>query len=283
MNKKTEILYLGPEGTYSEIAAKKFFSTLDKSKYNLVKFPSIRKMIEYIDKNPESIAVIPVENSIEGIVRETVDNIIKTQNEDIHAFKEIIIPINNCLVSKNTDITKIKTIYSYTQAIAQCQNWVLNTLGDDIKVITTSSTSEAAKLLCDKDDTHAAIASAETASIYHLNILAENINDENDNKTRFLCFGLERSEITGHDKTAIAFSTLNKAGALVDVLSIFKKYNLNLSYIDSRPSKKFLGNYNFFVDIDGHVYEEKVQKAIQEIIPMTSFYRFIGSFERHSD
>jgi len=278
-----KILYLGPEGSNTEIAMEKAICVLGLDGYEKSRVCNVKKIIETVDNNPDYMGVIPIENSIEGLVRETVDNIIRTKSH-VKVFQEIILPICNCLIAKTTDITKITKVISHPQALAQCQNYIAEKLQQDkeknIQLINSTSTSEAVKSLIDLDETYAAIGNQRAASLYGFNVLDTNINDEKDNKTRFVCIGYHLSTPTGFDRTSIAFSVCNKAGALVDVLTVFKENNINLSYIDSRPSKKNLGEYTFFVDFDGHIENENVMEVIHKISPFTTFYRFIGSYPK---
>ena len=146
-----------------------------------------------------------------------------------------------------------------------------------------ASTSYAAKSLQDLNESYAAISSEETAELYGAKILDKAINDEKDNKTRFVCIGKKYPGKTSNDMTSFAFTTLNRPGALVDVLSILKDYGLNMSHIDSRPSKKVLGEYMFYIDIDGHTEDENVKEALNKIKPITTFYRLLGAYPKFKE
>lgn len=277
----TRIAYLGPGGSYCEMAKDKL---LDK--YDI--YPSeeplnmISRVIDFVDKNPNTIGVIPIENSIEGTVRESSDALIKTENKNIRILSEIVIPIKHCLLSKVTELYSITGVISHPQALAQCHNFIQNNLPLNLDIVRASSTAEAARSLDRYNLTYSAIGSQKTAQLYNLNIICENINDDPSNKTRFALIGDFDTPITGHDKTSIAFSTENISGALLEILKIFSKYNLNLSYIDSRPSKTKFGQYTFYVDFDGHIKDETVKKATEEIKEKSTFYRFIGSYEKYT-
>lgn len=270
-----KLFYLGPEGSYTQIAAE-----LIASGEVLTPSNSIKKIITSVDENPKAKGIMPLENSLEGIVRESIDNIIRTKDPSLKIIKEVILPISHCLVTKAKDLNQIDTIYSHPQALGQCQNYINNNMHANIKIIATASTSEAVKMIQDKDDSYAAIANEKAASLYKINILEKEINDEPDNKTRFVLLGREQLEKTGNDKTSFAFSTQNKAGALVDVMSILKKHNINLSYIDSRPSKKVFGTYTFFIECDAYIKDTNLKEAIEEIKPLTTFIRFVGSYPK---
>lgn len=273
------IAYLGPGGSYTEMAKDIFCK-----KYNLdgyqVPMKSIKTVLEFIDETPNAVGILPIENSIEGAVRETIDNLIRTKNSNIRILSEAIIPVKHCLLSRTTEFYSISGIISHPQAIAQCQNFIHTELPRHLNIIEVASTAEAARKLQDYNLTYAAIGSEKTAEIYNLNILKENINDDPDNKTRFALIGDFETEKTKHDITTIAFSTENKPGALLEILKIFHDYEINLSYIDSRPSKTKFGEYTFFVDFDGHISKEKIQKVLKKVKKHTQFYRLVGSYER---
>ena len=280
-----KLLYFGPKGSYTQRAMNKAIVLLNLSGYETEPRPYISDIIFELDKNSDYIGVLPIENSIEGIVRETVDTIIRTKN-DLKIFQEILIPISHCLCNISGDFSSVKTIISHPQALAQCNGYIRNLrekLGRDIKTQSTSSTSQAVKSLSELDETFAAISSPETAELYGTKILEKAINDEKDNKTRFICVGRTYPNRTGNDMTSIAFTTQNRPGALVDVLSILKDYNLNMSHIDSRPSKKTFGEYMFYIDIDGHIEDENVKFAIEKIKPLTTFYYMLGSYPKFKE
>lgn len=270
------IVYLGPEGSYTEIAANFAAKKLDCNDYQYIIEPSIIKVIQSIDNNKGFIGIVPVENSIEGIVRETVDNLLKTKSE-IFITSEIIVPISHCLISRSRDLSKITNVISITQALAQCRSFLANNLGN-AEQITTTSTSEAVRQLHNLPGSYAAIGSFRASQVYQLNVLAEGINDVKDNLTRFVSLDSYVPEPTGNDKTSIAFSTCNEPGALVNVLLTFQQNNINLSYIESRPSKKVFGEYTFFIDFEGHIKDAHIKETIEKITPMIHFYRFLGSY-----
>lgn len=279
-----KLLYFGPEGSYTQKAMNKSIELLDLKEYSIKECLNIGDIINSIEENDDYIGVIPIENSIEGVVRETVDKLIRTKS--ISIFQEIIIPVAHCLCNSSGDITKTRKIISHPQALAQCAGYIKNLsekLNYNIEVLPVASTSQAAKSIKDLDESYSAIASPETAEFYGAKILDTSINDEKDNKTRFVCIGKINPDKTSNDTTAFAFTTLNKPGALIDVLSIFKEHNLNMSHIESRPSKKVLGEYMFYVNIDGHIQDENVKKAFEKIKPFTTYYKFLGSYPKYSE
>lgn len=269
-----KILYLGPKGSYTELAAEKSTQNQELTATN-----SIKKIIDTIDQNENIFGMIPIENSIEGIVRESIDNLVRTKDEKIQIVKEIILPISHCLITKSVKIENIKKIYSHPQALAQCNNFITKNM-PNAEIIATSSTAEAVRQISKENETFAAIANEKAAQIYQIPILMKEINDEKDNKTRFVLIGRKQLPKTGKDRTSFAFSTLNKAGALADVMNVFKKHLINLSYIDSRPSKKEFGTYTFFIECEAYITDENIQTALKEIESLTTFIRFIGSYPK---
>lgn len=274
-----KVSYLGPGGSYTEMA-KDLFCTRYEINAQQEPMRTIKSVLEFVDENPNTIGILPAENSIEGAVRETMDNLIRTKNPNIRILSEVVMPISHCLLSRTTEIYSITGIISHPQALAQCQNFIHNEMPRNLNIIETTSTAEAARKLQEYNLTYAAIGSEKTAEIYNLNILKCNINDDHDNKTRFALIGDFETLKTQNDNTTLAFSTENKSGALLEILQIFHDYNINLSYIDSRPSKTKFGEYTFFVDFDGHISDEKITKLTKEIKNRTHFYRFVGSYER---
>lgn len=277
MNEKQKIAYLGPKGSYTEVATEAILRDFTNKDFTYEAHNSIIKVIELVNSDINYVGIVPIENSIEGIVRETVDNLLNTR-EGVYITKETIIPISHCLISKSKNIGKINKIMSIGQALAQCQHYISRTFSKNAELIYTTSTSEAVKQLIDLPDNYAAIGNAKAAEIYGLNIIEYEINDIKDNKTRFVCLGSHIPKPTGNDKTSMAFFTSNEPGSLVNILNAFKENNLNLSYIESRPSKEIFGEYTFFIDFDAHIQNKNVQAAIDKISPLLSWYRILGSY-----
>ncbi|MBS6602179.1 MAG: prephenate dehydratase [Brachyspira sp.] len=275
------IAYLGPSASFSEMAKDLFCTRYNISAYP-IPMPTIRQVIEYVENNPETLGVLPVENSIEGTVRETLDTLMHSKNQNIKILSQIIMPIRHCLLARTTEFYSITGgVISHPQALAQCQNFIHNELPRNIRHIETSSTAEAARSLADYNLTYAAIGSEKTAEVYNLNILRENINDDKSNRTRFILIGDFETEKTGRDRTSIAFATENKPGALMEILNIFYQNNINLSYISSRPSKQEFGDYIFIVNFDGHVKSKKILDTLSKVREKTTFMKFLGSYEKN--
>ena len=274
-----QIAYLGPQGSFSEMAADVFCG-----KHKISAYPNpqktIRQVIEFVDTNPNTLGVIPLENSIEGSVREALDHLMITINPNIKILSQTIMPIRHCLLSRTTEFYSITGVISHPQALAQCQNFIHDEMPMNLNLIEAASTAEAARSLANYNLTYAAIGSEKTAEIYNLNILRENINDDKNNQTRFALIGDFEKEETGNDKTSLIFATENKPGALLEILHIFYENDINLSYISSRPSKIKFGDYNFIVNFDGHVKNHKILNTLKEVKEKTTFMRFFGSYEK---
>lgn len=273
------VAYLGPQASFTEMA-KDYFC----DKFNINAYPTplttIRQVVEYVDSNPDTLGVLAVENSIEGTVRESLDNLMSTQNPNIRILSEYYMPIHHCLLARTTEFSSITGVISHPQALAQCQNFIHNEMPFNVNIIETPSTAEAARSLQNYNLTYASIGSKKTAETYNLNVLKENINDDKTNQTRFILIGDFETEETGNDKTSLAFSTENKPGALLNILEIFMQNNINLSYIASRPSKHRFGDYIFIVNFDGHIHNQKIMDTIQQIKEKITFMRFLGSYKK---
>ena len=278
ISKIRKLLFLGPNGSYSDFAKNKFIDAynLNCVSTNLKSISSVIKALK--DENAEDIvAVIPIENSIEGIVRETLDNLSSLKKEGIKIIAETTMNVEHALVCHGK-LRDIKIIRSHPQALAQCKQFIHANFPDTLIEEATLSTSAAIKSLNKADKTVAAIGSPECAKMYNVPVINEKINDEENNKTRFILLGKFLAPQTNKDKTSITFSTENKAGALSKILTILDSYNINMSYIDSRPSKKELGEYVFYIDFEGHILDEKVQMAFADIKPLVKMFHIIGSY-----
>jgi chorismate mutase/prephenate dehydratase len=271
MFKEIKVAYLGPEGTFTHLAAMKKFG--EKAKYIPVK--TIDEVFKEVEKKRADYGVVPVENSIEGIVTHTLDVFLES---DLKIISEISLEIHHYLLSREKSIKRIKKIYSHPQAIAQCRNWIGENL-PDAEIYETESTISAVKKVI-KEKNAAAIASEIASSMYNLNIIAERIEDFRENITRFLVIGNEFAEKTGNDKTSILFSIKDRVGALHDILSYFKEEKINLTKIESRPSKKKAWEYVFFVDFIGHKDDINVKKALRNVEKSSIFLKVLGSYPK---
>ncbi len=273
LNHVDKILFLGAEGSNTQCAMYDFMAYFGIN-CECESISTIKKIIDITDSNPNVMGVVPVENSLEGIVRETVDNLLTVKSE-LTILAEKILPISHCLFGSGK-IKDITTIISHPQALRQCQNFISDNFGTKVNLVCADSTSQAVKSLQNKDKSYAAIGNELCEEIYGVKILKKNINDTNDNQTRFALLGNFLPEKINPTRTSVAFSTKNEAGALLRVLDVFKKYNLNLVYLESRPNKASLGEYIFFADIDKGINE--IFLALDEIKSYCSFYKLLGSY-----
>lgn len=225
--------------------------------------------------------IVPIENSIEGPVGLTLDLLAHKINLNIEG--ELIIPINhNLLVDEDNydniiDINTIKDVYSHSQALAQCQNFLEN---HNMKTHFTLSTAAAAKSIKGKIGV-GAIGTLKAAELYGLKAIDKNIQDIKNNQTRFIVLSKDQTEISGNDKTSILFSLFDdNPGGLHDILGIFAKNNINLTKIESRPSKEGLGKYIFFVDFEGHKNEDIVENILNTIEEKVSYLKILGSYPK---
>ena len=278
-SKIRKLLFLGPRGSYSDFAKNKFIDAFDLNcvSTNLKSISGIIKALK--DENNEDMAaVIPIENSIEGIVRETLDNLSSLKKEGFKILAETTLNVEHALIGFCDKKSEIKVVRSHPQALAQCKRYLQANFADSLIEEATLSTSAAIRSLSKEEPSITAIGSVECARMYDIPVVEEKINDEENNQTRFIFLGKFLAPQTGNDKTSITFSTENKAGALSKILTILEENNINMSYIDSRPSKKELGEYVFYIDFEGHINDEKVQKAFDKIKPLVKMFYVIGSY-----
>lgn len=270
------LAYLGPQGTNSETAALAYARILAETtdeKIILHPYPSIAQTIQAVAKKEVNLAVAPVENSTEGSVPITLDTL--WQHEQLKIQQELVLPIPHVFLSRGTSRHGIKTVYSHPQALAQCQRWLEKEL-PTVKLIPTNSTTEALSYI-NQDPTSAAIASPRAAKLYDLPILATNINDYPDNCTRFWIIGLN-SKTVGN-KITLAFSVpANVPGALVKPLQVFASKEINLSRIESRPTRRSLGEYLFFIDLETQNHSPLTEEALTELNTYTEIVKVFGQY-----
>lgn len=240
----------------------------------LVPYCTIPAVMESVTNGESSLGVVPIENSIEGPVGITLDSL--AHKFDLKIHDEIIIPINqNLIVNPGCTMDDIEDVYSHQQAISQCREFISKY---NIQPHYAISTARAAKEIIGHNN-KAAIGNAKSAELYGLEILKANIQDTDNNETRFVVLSKYDHEVTGKDKTSIIFSIYeDRPGGLYRILGIFEKNNINLTKIESRPSKKGLGKYLFFVDFNGHVEDDVVQNILKEIDDNTYFLKVLGSY-----
>lgn len=270
LEENLKIAYLGPEATFSYQASLKLFG----SKVDFVSKKTLADVIEEVEKQRADFAVVPIENSNEGSVNTTLDELVNT---NLKVINEINMRVSHCLLSK-TKLENIKTVYSHYQALAQCSNWLHKNL-PNTEIVTVNSTTQAAQLAL-KNIKSAAISSEVAAKVYNLNILFKSIEDSKDNWTRFFVLGHSISNKTGNDKTSIIFTIKDRVNTLYNILSEFSKRNINLTKIESRPTKKKVWQYIFFIDFEGHISDKKVIYAIEKIEKYCIFLKVLGSYPK---
>ena len=283
MENQKRIYFLGPKTSYTDVAKEELKKRFNLTSYEDVEKPTITSVAAELShlENNESLAVLPIENSIEGIVKEAIDNISRIEDNDVKIIGECVVPIRHCLVTYAENLHDVKTIISHPQAISQCFDYIYKTFGEGVVYRPDSSTAHAVKHLSPDDKTIAAIGSRYSADFYGKPVKDEGINDEPHNSTRFLLVGkLNLPKQDCEYKTSITFSTDNKPGALCDILTILRNYDINMSHISSRPSKKELGEYTFYIDIDGKITDDKVSKAVFEILQQVVMFKHLGTYPK---
>ena len=271
--------YLGPEGSFTHQALVNYLEKIRKN-IQIISFQTISQLIDAVSSGKIENCLVPVENSIEGSVGETLDGLIKT-SQKVTINSEIIIPIEHCLITKKKNLTEVKKVLAHSQALSQCQTYLKRFLPDAELEPTTSNSIAVKKISESQNGNEAAIGPKMAAEIYKVPVLEAGINDEKENFTRFVLVGTETPAPSGRDKTTIAFGVpYDKPGTLVGVLQSFAKEKINLSRIESRPSKKALGEYIFFIDLELHREDAPLKGALSEVVSEFSFYRWLGSYPR---
>lgn len=273
LERPLRIGFLGPDGSYSHQAAEaKFGASVEYD--NLADIPMI---FDAVHRRDIDYGLVPIENSTEGSVVVTLDALGETS---ARICAEVLIAIHHNLLA-NCDPPEITRIYSHPQALAQCRGW-LNTQFPNVERIATSSTSRAAKLAAEEPGA-AAVASSLAAKLNDVHIQFENIEDNPNNTTRFLIIGHQSTKPTGDDKTALMFTTEHKAGALTEVLNVFRDFGLNLTHIDKRPSQRVNWEYSFFADLMAHEEQDVFKEAAAEAKKHCVQLSILGSFPRATE
>jgi chorismate mutase/prephenate dehydratase len=267
-----KVAFQGERGAYSESAVYAFFGAHTEVK----PCRDFKDVFENVLKQETTFGVVPVENSLEGSVNQTYDLFLKY---DLKVCGEVIVKIEHCLISNpNTSLAAVKAVYSHPQALAQCRNF-LEQLGREL--IPTYDTAGSVKMLKEKGlKDAAAVASERAAEIYGMKILARDIADNKENYTRFFVLSQKDAAVTGKDKTSIIFSATHEPGSLYHALGEFAKRNINLTKIESRPTKQTPWEYNFYLDFEGHRNEERCAQALQALEKYASVIKILGSYPK---
>lgn len=270
------LAYLGPAGTNSETVAINYLQWLKQNTGQVAEmfaYTSISQALRAVAIEEVERAIVPVENSIEGSVALTLDSLWQWENLKIQ--QALVLPIVHALISKATKLEDLRVVYSHPQALGQCQGW-LDQFLPQVQRFPTNSTTDALHYL-EEDLTSGVISAPRAAQIYGLPILAERINDYADNFTRFWVVGLTSTTVGSH--TSLAFSVpANVPGALMYPLQIFASRGINLSRIESRPTRRSFGDYLFFIDVEADLQSVALQSALQELTDHTEMLKIFGSY-----
>lgn len=263
------VAVLGPEGTYTELAARQHFG----STMSIDLLSTIDEIFRSTQNGKTDFSVVPVENSTEGGVNATLDQLVKT---DLTICGEINLKISHNLLGQNVQLTSIQTVYAHGQALAQCREW-LNDHLPGVKLVAVSSNAQAAKWAAD-DPTAAAVAGAGAAKIYGLQTLAESIEDEANNTTRFLILSNRYTPPSGDDKTSLLLSCRNRPGALFSLLKPLFDRKIDMTKIESRPSRTGLWEYVFFIDVTGHIDDPEIAQGLEELKAEAGLFKCLGAY-----
>jgi len=270
LEKPMRVGYLGPEGSFSHMAAmRKFGASIE-----YLPLADIRAVFEEVVREHVDLGLVPIENSLVGGVGETMDAF---ASHDVRVCAEVLAEVHHNLLA-NCGPEEITMIASKPEVFAQCRNWISRSFRK-VDLIPVASTARAAEM-ARQQERLAAIGSALAAELYGLKIVFANIEDTAANTTRFLVIGTVSPKPTGTDKTALMFTTAHQAGALVEVLNVFGRAGVNLTNIDTRPSKRRNWEYYFFVDCEGHIDDEPVARAVEEARRHCLELHVLGSFPR---
>lgn len=271
LEKPLTVAFLGPEGTFTQQAARKHFG----HGIETLSLASIDEVFREVESQSAQFGVVPIENSTEGVITHTLDSFLTSS---LLICGEVNLRIHHNLLSRETSMAEIREIYSHQQSFAQCRRW-LDRFLPNVRRMSVSSNAEAARRV-ESVPHSAAIASDLAAKLYDLNIIEKNIEDEPNNTTRFLVIGNVSAERTGIDKTSLVVSTGNQAGALHGMLAPFATHGVSMTKIESRPSRQGMWSYVFFIDIEGHQSDPNVSRALEDLGQKASLLKVLGSYPK---
>lgn len=269
LEKTMRIAFLGPQGTYSEEAARKQFGGAAEPE----PCASIGEVFRRVESGFAGYGVVPVENSSEGGIGVTLDLLLATT---LRICAEVVLPIHHCLMTTASGTDGATVVYAHAQALGQCNEWLSRHLPGAQRVPVASNAEAARRASAEPGTT--AIASRAAAELYGLNVVAENIEDEPSNTTRFLVIGNQEVNPSGRDKTSLVMSAPNRPGGLQELLAPFARHSVSLSRLESRPSRQGLWEYMFFIDIEGHQRDEPVARALAELRDNAAFLKILGAY-----
>ena len=271
LEQSLKVSFLGPIGTFSHSAVLKHFG----ESIEFCSAEGIDQVFQQVRSGACDYGVVPIENSIEGVINQTLDLLMIS---NLKIFGEVELRINQCLMSSTNNRKKVTKIYSHQQSLSQCRTWLDSNM-PGLERVAVASNAEAARL-AKNDEAIAAIGGIANAEIYKLKILDQNIEDVSDNSTRFLVISDKDIPPSGDDKTSLLFSMPSKPGALLNMLQCFADNNINMTRIESRPSRQELWEYIFYVDIEGHAQDKIISKAMRRLKSEASMVKLLGSYPR---
>ncbi len=269
LEQQLTIAYLGPAGTFSEAAAIKHFGHAAKG----LACATIDEVFLAVERGEAHCGVTPVENSTEGAVNRTLDLLF---NSVLKICGEVMLRVRQHLLRKGEGTAGIEVVYSHAQSLGQCHEWLNKNLAG-VKTIRVTSNGEAARMASENPNS-AAIAGELAAERYGLSIVARDIEDEPNNTTRFLVLGKEEVAPSGRDKTSLVLSAKNRPGALLELLAPLAGHGIGLSKLESRPARSGAWEYVFYLDIDGHVSDPNIQRALAAMEEYCTFLKVLGSY-----
>jgi len=265
------VAFLGPEGTFTQEAALKHFGNFAQT----APLGAIDEVFREVESGAAHFGVVPVENSTEGVINHTLDMFI---GSSLKICGEVTLRVHHNLLGKGADAAGATRVLSHQQSLAQCREWLDANL-PRLERVAVASNAEAARQAA-KDPGVVAIAPASAAGIYGLNVLAKNIEDRPNNTTRFLVIGTLETEATGQDKTSVMVSGRNRPGALHHLLAPLSRHRINMTRIESRPSRQAMWEYVFFIDFEGHIKDRKVRKMLDALEKEAAMLKWLGSYPR---
>jgi chorismate mutase / prephenate dehydratase len=271
LEQQMRISYLGPEGTYSEEAARSRFGAMAE----LVPCDTLDDVVRLVEQGRAEVAVVPIENTTEGSVSRTLDLLLTTP---LQVCGEALLPIHHQLLSSDDQLDTIDEVVAHPQSLAQCREWLARHIPS--ATLRAVASNGAAARAAANEAGRAAIASKRAVRLYGLSVLAANVEDDPANTTRFLMLGTAPTQPTGTDKTSLVCSVPNKAGSLEGLLAVFADYGINMTKLESRPAAQGLWDYVFYIDIDGHQEDQDVARALELLGERATFVRVIGSYPK---
>ncbi|MDZ4202806.1 MAG: prephenate dehydratase [Gallionella sp.] len=263
------VAYLGPQGTFSEQATLKRFGSAVHGQPCV----SIDEVFRSVENGSAQYGMVPVENSTEGAIGRTLDLLLSS---NVRICGEVMLQVHQCLLSNENALSLIRKVYSHPQSFGQCQGW-LNTHLPHAERITASSNADAARLAA-AESYAASVGGVQAAEHFRLKVLAENIEDDSRNTTRFLVLGNQDVSPSGNDKTSLVLSAPNRPGAVHDLLMPLAKYGVSMTKLESRPARSGLWEYVFYMDIEGHQTDAKIAQALEDLKQVAAFVKVLGSY-----